>query len=62
MTEWLTVSLTLWSKLDGWMDGMHAQSCHFLLQGIFPTQGSNLCLMHLQVDSTGCNKEFACCN
>ena len=28
--------------------------CHFLLQGIFPTQGSNLCLLHLlhwQVDS-----------
>ena len=21
-------------------------SCHFLLQGIFPTQGSNLCLLH----------------
>ena len=20
--------------------------CHFLLQGIFPTQGSNLCLLH----------------
>ena len=28
--------------------------CHFFLQGIFPTQGSNLCLLHLlhwQVDS-----------
>ena len=22
--------------------------CHFLLQGIFPTQGSNLCLLHWQ--------------
>ena len=22
-------------------------SCHFLLQGIFPTQGLNLCLLHL---------------
>ena len=22
-------------------------SCHFFLQGIFPTQGSNLCLLHL---------------
>ena len=21
--------------------------CHYLLQGIFPTQGSNLCLLHL---------------
>ena len=26
-------------------------SCHFLLQGIFSTQGSNLCLLHWQVDS-----------
>ena len=28
--------------------------CHFLFQGIFPTQGSNLCLLcllHWQVDS-----------
>ena len=25
--------------------------CHFLLQGIFPTQGSNLHLLHRQVDS-----------
>ena len=28
--------------------------CHFLFQGIFPTQGSNLCLLHLlhwQADS-----------
>ena len=25
--------------------------CHFLLQGIFPTQGSNLCLLHWQGDS-----------
>ena len=28
--------------------------CHFLLQGIFPTQGLNLCFLHLlhwQVDS-----------
>ena len=25
--------------------------CHFLLQGIFPTHGLNLCLLHLQVDS-----------
>ena len=23
--------------------------CHFLLQGIFPTQGSNSCLLHWQV-------------
>ena len=26
-------------------------ACHFLLQGIFPTQGSNSCLLHGQVDS-----------
>ena len=28
-------------------------SCHFLLQGIFPTQGSNpyrLCLLHVRVE------------
>ena len=25
--------------------------CHFLLQGIFPTQGSNLHLLHWQLDS-----------
>ena len=25
--------------------------CHFLLQGIFPTQGSKLCLLHRQADS-----------
>ena len=25
--------------------------CHFLLQGIFPTQGLNLLLLHWQVDS-----------
>ena len=25
--------------------------CHFLLQGIFPTQGSNSCLLHWQLDS-----------
>ena len=25
--------------------------CHFLLQGIFLTQGSNQCLLHWQVDS-----------
>jgi len=24
--------------------------CHFLLQGIFPTQGSSLCLLHWQAD------------
>ena len=28
-----------------------AVGCHFLLQGIFLTPGSNLCLLHWQVDS-----------
>ena len=27
------------------------EGCHFLLQGIFPIQGSNLCLLHWQADS-----------
>ena len=27
------------------------EGCHFLFQGIFPTQVSNLCLLHWQVDS-----------
>ena len=26
--------------------------CQFLLQGIFPTQGLNLCLLHWQADSS----------
>ena len=33
---------------------IYHSSCHILLQGIFPTQGSNLCLLqflHWQVDS-----------
>ena len=34
--------------LDSWMLGV---DCHFLLQGTFPTQGTNLCLLHWQVDS-----------
>ena len=29
--------------------------CHFLLQGIFPTQGSNLCLLCWEVDSSPLN-------
>ena len=29
--------------------------CHFLLQGIFPTQGSNPHLLHWQVDSLSLN-------
>ena len=35
-------------------------SCHFLLQRIFPTQGLNVCLLHLlhwQVDSLPLNQQ-----
>ena len=28
-----------------WLHGLQPISCHFLLQGIFPTQGSNPCLL-----------------
>ena len=31
--------------------------CPFLLQGIFPTQKSNLCLLHWQVDSLALNHQ-----
>ena len=31
--------------------GFSKQGCHFLLQGIFPTQGSNPCLLHWQAGS-----------
>ena len=30
-------------------------SCCFLLQGVLPTQGSSLCLLHWQVDSLSLN-------
>ena len=33
------------------MDKNTGVGCHFLLQGIFPTQGSNVQLLHWQVDS-----------
>ena len=43
------------SSVHGIFPGKNtAVGCHFLLQGIFPTQGSNphlLCLLHWQVDS-----------
>ena len=35
----------------GFFQARILESCHFLLQGIFPTQGSNPQLLHLQVDS-----------
>ena len=46
--------LCLWDSPDKNIGG----GCHFLLQGIFPTQGLNPCLLHcrytlaLQVDSS----------
>ena len=33
------------------------EGCHFLLQGIFPTQGSNMHLLHWQADSLPLNHE-----
>ena len=46
--------LTLWDPIDfpGENTGV---GCHFLLQGIFPTQGSNPCLLHWQADSLPLN-------
>ena len=47
---WPTRLLCPWDVL-GKSTGV---GCHFLLQGIFPSQGSNphlLCLLHWQVDS-----------
>ena len=32
--------------------------CHFLLQGICPTQGSNLCLLHWRADSLPLGKRW----
>ena len=42
MTPWTVALLCLWD-----FPGKNARvGCHFLLQGIFPTQGSNPCLLH----------------
>ena len=52
-----SVVMTLWDSMDtGWdFPGRNTGvGCHFLLQGIFPTRGSNLLLLdllHWQVDS-----------
>ena len=35
----------------GFTSKINGEGCHFLLQGIFPTQGSNLHLLHWQVGS-----------
>ena len=46
--------LTLCDPMDCSLPGssVHGvlQGCHFLLQGIFPTQGSNLCPLHQQAN------------
>ena len=47
---------TPWTPSDSSVHGVfHSKNtnsgCHFLLQGIFLTQGSNLCLLHWQVNS-----------
>ena len=39
------------SSIHGILQARILECCHFLLQGIFPTQGLNLCLLHWQVDS-----------
>ena len=45
-------SSPLGSSVHGIFPGKNTRvSCHFLLQGIFPAQKLNPCLLHLQVDS-----------
>ena len=49
VTPWTVLhQAPLSMEFPGKNTGMH---CYFLLQGIFPTQGSNLRLLHWQVDS-----------
>ena len=53
----LTLFVTLWTVACqallsvGFPSKCTGVGCHFLLQGIFPTQGSNLNLLHWQADS-----------
>ena len=51
----LKLCLTLWGPMDCSLPGSSVWNspgkntgvgCHFLFQGIFPTQGLNLCLLH----------------
>ena len=42
------------SRLEYW------SGCHFLLQRIFPNQGSNLCLLHWQADSLPLSHQGNC--
>ena len=48
-TSWTAACQALLSKGLPWKNT--GEGCHFLLQGIFPTQGSNSSLLHWQVDS-----------
>ena len=43
------------SSVHGILQARIEMGCHFLLPGIFPTQGSNLHLLHWQVDSLPLN-------
>ena len=47
----LTLCDSMGYNLPGFPGNNTGASCQFLLQGIFPTQGSNPCLLHWQVDS-----------
>ena len=59
--SYLVMSMTLCSPMDCSSPGSSVHGiflgknigvgCHFLLQGIFPTQGSNVHLLHGQADS-----------
>ena len=60
MLSHVRLSATPWSAAHqaplsmGTLQARSGVDCHFLLQGIFPTQGSNLCLLwllHWQADS-----------
>ena len=52
------------SSVNGLSHGKNTGvGCHFLLQGLFPTQGSNLhhlCLLHWQAGSLPLNHLEAC--
>ena len=46
------------SSVHGTSQGRIRVSCHLLLQGIFPTQGSNPCLLHWQAGSVNESQTF----
>ena len=51
MTRWTPLCLPGYSVLGDSPGKDTRAGCHFLLQGIFPTQGSNLSLLLWQMDS-----------